>query len=70
MMSDAVGENNDVMYLKNRSLTKTGLDFTVGAFGLVSNPWSIAVSLMPENNKNTADQRTAQIIQILGEATS
>jgi putative ABC transport system permease protein len=70
MMSDAIGETNDLMYLKNHSMFKTGLDFTVGAFGMTSNPWSIAVSLMPENSKNMADARTVQMIQALGEATS
>jgi hypothetical protein len=38
MMGDSVGEGNDIMYLKNRSMIKTGLDFTVGALGMTSNP--------------------------------
>jgi hypothetical protein len=38
LMGDAGGETNDVMFLKNRSMFKTGLDFTVGALGMTSNP--------------------------------
>jgi hypothetical protein len=68
MMSDAIGEANDLMYLKNRSMIETALNFTVGALGMTSNPWSVAVSLMPENSKNTSDQRTVRMIQALGEA--
>jgi hypothetical protein len=42
MMSDVNGEANDLMYLKNHSLIKSGLDFTVGFnlgdISLTSNP--------------------------------
>jgi hypothetical protein len=38
MMGDAVGQANDLMYLKNHSMIKTGLDFVVGALGMTSNP--------------------------------
>jgi hypothetical protein len=38
MASDAYGEIDDLMYLKNRSMFKTGLDFNIGALGMISNP--------------------------------
>jgi hypothetical protein len=36
MISDSVGEKADVTFLKNKSMTKSMLDFTVGVPGLMS----------------------------------
>lgn len=65
-MSDAVGQKTDLNYLKNRYATKLTLNYVIGLFSLVSNPWSITASLMPENLKNICNTKYEAIINEIG----
>jgi hypothetical protein len=40
MLSDSMGQNTDLMYMKDRTMTRTTLDYTVGvaALHLQTNP--------------------------------
>ena len=67
-LGDSLGENADIFYSKNRYLTKSMLDYQVGAMGIVSNPWDIASSLMPENNRNLCLQATNEFADFIGNA--
>ncbi len=65
-MSDAVGQKTDLNYMKNRYATKLTLNYVIGLFSLVSNPWSITASLMPENLKNICNTKYEAIINEIG----
>lgn len=64
---DGVGQQMDINYLKNRSMVKSFLDMKVGFSQMSTNPWGIATSLMPENNKMSADSKTDDLINEAGE---
>lgn len=65
-MSDAIGQKTDLNYMKNRYATKLTLNYVIGLFSLVSNPWSIAASLMPENLKNICNSKYEAIVNEVG----
>lgn len=64
---DAIGQKTDLMYLKNRQSTELTMNYVIGAFGLTSNPWSIAASLMPINQKSICERTYQNIINEVGE---
>lgn len=66
-LGDAPGQQIDLIYLKNRVMAKSAIDHVVGGLGMVSNPWDIAESLMPENTKHTADSKQHDFIDFIGE---
>lgn len=67
---DSIGEKYDLFYLKNRTLTKTSLDYMVGveALHIQSNPWDIAAALMPENVKNMCQGQSKHLMNNIGKA--
>ena len=65
-LDDGVGQQIDINYLKNRSMTESFMNFNVGIGAMASNPWKIATALMPENNKNIADSKTKTLINEAG----
>ncbi|MCF0227339.1 MAG: ABC transporter permease [Malacoplasma sp.] len=65
-MDDKNGQEYDIFYLKDRQMTKDTLDYVVGSAGVASsNPWIVASSMMPDNNKKLAEQNSALFIDKL-----
>lgn len=67
-MGDSVGQQADIFYLKDRILTNSTLDYVVGGIGVQSNPWDVAASLMPENNKKMLEAAKLNFIDFVGHA--
>lgn len=65
-VGDGIGQQIDINYLKNRSMVQSFLNFSVGTGAMSTNPWKIAVSLMPENNKNISDSKSESLINNAG----
>ncbi len=70
-MSDAQGQIKDLMYLQNKASARLTLDYNIGVPGIAaSNPWEIALSLMPANSRNLAADSFNNIINRVGRLTS
>ena len=67
-MGDSYGQQTDMFYLKDRMLTSTALNYTVGALGSTSNPWDIAASLMPDNSKKLLEKSRTEFLNFIGNA--
>mgnify|MGYP002470445045 CR=1 FL=1 len=67
-LSDSIGQKTDLQYLKNRVSSEMTMNYLIGisSFGLTSNPWDIASSLMPENSRNICNQKYQKIINEIG----
>lgn len=65
--ADSDGQKYDLLYLKNRTSSKLSLDYVMGALGMTSNPWTIAVSLMPENTSKQCNSAYQNTVNSLGE---
>ena len=66
---DTLGQSLDIFYLKDRAMTKSSLDYNVGVGSAIrANPWDIAVSLMPDNQKNLCETKTQNTIDFVGNA--
>lgn len=64
---DSSGQDTDLLYLQNRFSSKLTLDHVIGLPGVAaSNPWEIALALMPSNSRNIASDSFNQIINIAG----
>lgn len=60
-INDSSWQTNDFNYLKYKIQTPFIVDAEIGALGLVSNPWNIARSLMPENAISQANKTTIEL---------
>lgn len=67
-MGDSYGQQTDMFYLKDRIMTSTALNYTVGALGNTSNPWDIAASLMPDNSKKLLEKSRTEFLNFIGNA--
>ena len=67
---DATGQAQDLFYLKGKMSSMMSMNFPMGALGMVSNPWDIALSLMPTNVRNRSNDSYNQVIQYLGNAVN
>lgn len=66
-MSDSTGQNQDLLYLQNKICTRLTLDYNIGLAPLASsNPWEIALALMPANSRNIAAESYNKIINKAG----
>lgn len=63
---DSNGHTSDLFYLNNKILSKLTLDYNMGLGPLSSNPWQIALALMPASTRNTCNSSYQQIIDIVG----
>jgi len=66
--SDATGQAWDLLYLQNKICSKLTLDYNIGIGSLSSNPWEIALSLMPANSRSLAADGHNKIVQNVGKA--
>jgi len=66
--SDAKGQAWDLLYLQNKLCSKLTLDYNIGIGSLSSNPWEIALSLMPANSRSLAADGHNKIVQNVGAA--
>ena len=65
--SDATGQDTDLFYLQNKLCSKLTLDHIIGMPGVAaSNPWEIALALMPANSRNIAADDFNQIVNVVG----
>ena len=68
-MGDSYGQQTDIFYLKDRMLSNSTLNYIVGMKGIAeSNPWDIASSLMPDNNKKLLEKANQDFINYIGNA--
>ena len=67
-MGDSYGQQADIFYLKDRMLTNSTLNYFLGSLGMGSNPWDIAASLMPDNNKKLLEKASADFVNFIGNA--
>ncbi len=69
-MGDTIGEQADMFYLKNRAMTSTLINYTVGvtSLNITSNPWDVASSIMPDSTRNLALSGSEKFINYVGEA--
>lgn len=66
-IADATGQNQDLLYVQNKISTRMVLDYSMGVPGLAaSNPWEIAVALMPANSRNVAAECFNDIVNNVG----
>ncbi|MBQ0045583.1 MAG: ABC transporter permease [Mycoplasma sp.] len=66
-LSDSTGQNQDLLYLQNKLCTRLTLDYNIGLPGVASsNPWEIALALMPANSRNIAADSYNKIINKAG----
>lgn len=66
-IADATGQLTDLTYLQNRVNSRLLLDYNIGVSSITSNPWEIALALMPANSRNIAADSYNKIIQSSGE---
>lgn len=53
--ADADGQASDLFYLQNKRSSRLTLNYDIGVPGIASsNPWEIALALMPANSRNLA----------------
>ncbi len=64
--ADADGQVSDLTYLQNRINSRLLLDYNIGIGTLSSNPWEIALALMPANSRNLAADSYNYIINEVG----
>lgn len=65
--ADATGQTEDLMYLQNKASSRLTLDYNIGVPGIASsNPWEIALALMPANSRNLAADSFNNIINEVG----
>lgn len=65
-VADADGQKTDLTYLKNRINSRLLLDYNIGLGSITSNPWEIALALMPANSRNIAADAYNEIINETG----
>lgn len=66
-ISDSDGQKIDPLFLQNKMCSKLTLDHIIGVPGLASsNPWEIALALMPSNSRNVAADSFNNIINVVG----
>ena len=67
-LADKTGQDEDLFYLQNRTSAKLTLDYVIGLPGIAaSNPWEIALSLMPANSRNIAADSFNALVQSVGQ---
>ncbi len=65
--ADATGQNQDLTYLQNKINSRLTLDYNIGMPGVAaSNPWDIALALMPANSRNIAAQSFNNMVNETG----
>lgn len=65
--SDATGQDIDLLFLQNKFCSRLSLDHSVGLPGVASsNPWEIALALMPANSRNMAADSYNKMINVAG----
>lgn len=62
-MSDSTDLDTNAFYLKNKSTIKAFTDLSLGLGSLSSNPWDLAMQMMPPNNANYANAAYKNIFQ-------
>ncbi len=67
-MGDSFGQQTDIFYLKDRMLTNSTLNYFLGSLGIESNPWDIAASLMPDNNKKLLEKANVDFVNFIANA--
>ena len=66
--ADAEGQNTDLLYLQNKRSSRMTLNYEIGLPGVASsNPWEIALALMPANSRNLAADAFNVLSQRAGE---
>lgn len=65
-ISDSTGQVEDLYYLAQKSSSKFTLDYNVGIGTISSNPWEIALALMPANSRNIAADAFNKIMDYVG----
>ncbi|XQP54917.1 MAG: FtsX-like permease family protein [Mycoplasmoidaceae bacterium] len=65
--ADAEGQQTDLMYLQNRHSSRLTLNYDIGIPGIASsNPWEIALAMMPANSRNLAADAFNELTNIAG----
>lgn len=65
--ADATGQNTDLLYLQNKRSSRLTLNYEIGLPGVASsNPWEIALALMPANSRNLAADAFSELTNFVG----
>ena len=65
--ADSEGHTSDLFYLDNKIISKINVDYNMGLTGvLASNPWQIALALMPASVRNVSNNSYQQMVNLLG----
>lgn len=66
LANDVNGQNQDLFYLQNKFSSKLTMNYGMGVGSMTSNPWDIALALMPVNTNNLTAQAWINVVNLMG----